>query len=72
MDESFLAWPYGGLDGDGGRVVDLTVECPAVDDETDRPTTMAALPLTLAFGRRVGSVNMNEGGGGWGLGIDGE
>ena len=70
MDESFLAWPRGGLDGDGGRVADLTVECPAVDDETDRPT-MAALLLTLAFGRKVGSASMDVGGGG-GLGLDGE
>ena len=72
MDESFLAWPCGGLYGDDGRVVDLTVECPALDDETDRPTTMAALLLTLAFGRKVGSASMDEGGGGGGLGFAGE
>lgn len=73
MDESFLAWPCGGLDGDGGRVADLTVECPALDDETDRPTTMAALLLTLAFGRKVGSAIMDEGGGGGGgLDLNGE
>ena len=71
MDESFLAWPYVGLDGDGGRVVDLTVGLPVPDDEEDvRPMTMAALLLTLAFGRKVGSASIGEGVGG-GLGLDG-
>jgi hypothetical protein len=71
VDESFLAWPCGGLDGDGARVMDFTVGCPALDDEVDRPTTAAALLLTLAFGRRVGSASMDEGGGG-GLCLNGE
>jgi len=58
------------LDGDGGRVVDLTVAFPVPDEEDDRPMTMAALLLTLAFGRKVGSASMGEGVGG-GLGFDG-
>lgn len=70
MDESFLAWPCGGLDGDGGRVVDLTVGFPALDEEDARPMTMAALLLTLAFGRKVGSASMGERFGG-SLGFDG-
>jgi len=70
VDESFLAWPCGGLDGDGGRVVDLTVALPVPDEEDARPMTMAALLLTLAFGRKVGSASMGEGFGG-GLGFDG-
>jgi hypothetical protein len=73
VDESFLAWPYGGLAGDGGRVVDLTVELPVLDDEDDRPTPRAALLLILAFGRKVGSASMDGGGGGGGdLDFDGE
>jgi hypothetical protein len=51
--------------------MDLAVEFPVLDDEDDRPTTMAALLLTLAFGRKVGSDSMVEGGRG-GLGFDGE
>jgi hypothetical protein len=58
-------------DGDGGRVVDLTVAFPVPGEEDDaRPMTMAALLLTLAFGRKVGSASMGEGFGG-GLGFDG-
>jgi hypothetical protein len=41
--------------------VDLTVGPPVLDD---RPTTMAALLLTLAFGRKAGSEITDEGG--WG------
>lgn len=70
MDESFLAWPWGGLVGDGGRVVDLTVALAVPDEDDVRPITMAALLLTLAFGRKVGSASMGEGVGG-GLGLDG-
>ena len=47
------------MDGEGGRDVDLTVELPL----GDRPTTMVALLLTLAFGRKVGSEVTDEGGG---------
>lgn len=41
-------------------MVDLTLEFSVfdVDDEVDRPTTMAALLLTLAFIREAGSVGM--------------
>jgi len=34
----------------------------ALDDEDDRPTTMVALLLTLAFRREAGSAGMDEGG----------
>jgi hypothetical protein len=64
VDESFLAWPCGGLYGDGGRVVDLTVGFPVPVEEDARPMTMAALLLTLAFGRKVDSASMGEGFGG--------
>jgi hypothetical protein len=40
-------------------VVDLL---SALDGEDDRPITMAALLLTLAFRRVVGSAGMVEGG----------
>lgn len=51
--------------------MDLTVALPVPDDEEDvRPMTMAALLLTLAFGRKVGSASMGEGVG-RGLGLDG-
>jgi hypothetical protein len=59
VDESFLPWLGGCLDGEGGRDVDLTVELPL----GDRPTTMVALLLTLAFGRKVGSEIAGEDGG---------
>lgn len=42
-------------------MVDFTVEFSVLDDD-DRPATMAARLLTLAFGRKVGSDNMDEGG----------
>jgi len=50
------------LNGDGGRVLDLTIELSVfnVDDEVDRPTTMVALLLTLAFIREAGSAGMGE------------
>lgn len=60
-DEGFLVWARGCLNGDGGRVVDLTIEFSVFDvddDEVDRPTTMVALLLTLAFIREAGSVGM--------------
>jgi hypothetical protein len=43
-------------------VVDLTIEFSVfdVDDEVDRPTTMVAVLLTLAFTRGAGSVRMDE------------
>jgi hypothetical protein len=42
-------------------VVDLTIELSVfdVDDEVDRPTTMVALLLTLAFIREAGSAGMD-------------
>jgi len=42
-------------------VVDLTIEFSVfdVDVEVDRPTTMAALLLTLAFIREAGSAGMD-------------
>ena len=43
-------------------MVDLTIECSALDDEVDRPTITVALLLTLAFGREVGSDGMDDGG----------
>jgi hypothetical protein len=38
------------------------IEFSVPDDEDDRPTTMAALLLTLAFRREVGSAGMDDGG----------
>lgn len=40
--------------------VDLTIEFSVFDDEVDRPTTMVALLLTLAFIREAGSAGMDE------------
>jgi hypothetical protein len=50
-DEGVLVW--------AGRVVDLTIEFSVFDDEVDRPTTMVALLLTLAF-MREGSTGVDE------------
>jgi hypothetical protein len=41
-------------------VVVLTIEFSVFDDEVDRPTTMVALLLTLAFIREAGSAGMVE------------
>ena len=41
-------------------MVDLTIEFSVFDDEVDRPTTMVALLLTLAFIREAGSAGMVE------------
>jgi len=48
--------------------VDLTIELSEFDDEDDRPTTMVALLLTLAFIRVEDSAGMDGGG----LDFDGE
>jgi hypothetical protein len=41
--------------------VDLTIEFSVFDDdEVDRPTTMVALLLTLAFMREAGSADVDE------------
>ena len=60
-DEGTLVWPRDCLNGDGGRVVvDFTIEFSVFDDEVDRPTTMVALLLTLAFIREAGSADVDE------------
>lgn len=61
MAERFLLWLGNCLNGEGGRgvTVDLVVGLPVLGE---RPTTMAALLLTLAFGRKVGSEVTEEGG----------
>jgi hypothetical protein len=41
-------------------VVDFTIEFSVFDDEVDRPTTMVALLLTLAFIREAGSADVDE------------
>lgn len=51
-----------GLNGEDGRGMDLTVELAAPGDEDDRSTAIAALLLTLAFGRKAGSEIMDDGG----------
>lgn len=56
-DEGTLVWPRDCLNGDGGRVVGLTIEFSVLDD---RPTTMVALLLTLAFIREAGSADVDE------------
>lgn len=60
-----------GLNGEDGRGMDLTVELAAPGDEDDRSTAIAALLLTLAFGRKAGSDIMDDGGCG-GLTLNGD
>lgn len=63
MDEFALVRPGGiCLNGEDGRERDLTVELAALGDEADRSTTAAALLVTLAFGRKAGSENVDDGG----------
>jgi len=51
--------------------MDLTVELAAPGDEDDRSTAIAALLLTLAFGRKADSECMDDGG--WcGLALNGD
>ena len=62
MDECTLVGPSGVcLNGEDGRGMDLKVELAAFGDEDDRSSTTALL-LTLAFGRKVGSDIMDDGG----------
>ena len=53
-------WPRDCLNGDDGRVVDFTIEFSVCNEEVDRPTTMVALLLTLAFIREAGSADVDE------------
>ena len=50
------------LNGEDGGGMDLRVVLAGFGDEDDRSSTIAALLLTLAFGRKAGSELMDDGG----------